>query len=628
VSIFIIICILPLALLLQIIEKNIILNIIKSFVLISIIILLSSETLSLFHFLNSINIRIFWILVFFILLYSYLRNRKKISYHVSFKKDIYSIITLFIVIFILFFTLFIALITPPNTYDAMSYHLPRVMQWSQNQGLDFFTTNNDRQLWSGYIAELYLLHFYLLDKTDISFHIIQWLSFFVTLLTLQQIIKVLGGNHTLQLATLLIASSIPMAILQSTSTQNDMVLATFTNITLLFALKLYQEDFKKENIIFFSFGIALALLVKGTAYIWIFVVLLVFGVASLIKYHKKVAKVMTYFFVTGLITVLLNFPFYYRNYQAYGNILGNSKVYALTNEDISLQATISNISKNIILNLKTPFYYPNVVLDKSNKILHQVIGVDINDPRYNFLGNRLSYNGGNLHEDIAENTLHVLLLLIAIPVLLFRYPIKKNKILYGILITIILNTFLFSLLLKWQYFHTRQHLALILMSSPILAYTFFNTKNIIQFLMVLLFFMSSLPFLLLNPSKPIFGEKNIFRTEHTDILLHNEYSLKNYKAICKPIATNKIKNIGLDMGVNDNEYAIWYLLKYHYNHIDFKIEHLFNGSKYSFKIDKKPDFIPDCIISLKDVSLLEYQNDIFEKVDIKHTDKLYLYTRR
>jgi hypothetical protein len=48
----------------------------------------------------------------------------------------------------------LALITPPNMYDSMTYHMSRVVHWIQNGSLAHYPTSIGRQLFLPPGAEL------------------------------------------------------------------------------------------------------------------------------------------------------------------------------------------------------------------------------------------------------------------------------------------------------------------------------------------------------------------------------------------------------------------------------------------------------------------------------------------
>lgn len=42
--------------------------------------------------------------------------------------------------------LFLALVTTPNNWDSMTYHLPRIVHWAQNRSVGHYATNSIRQI--------------------------------------------------------------------------------------------------------------------------------------------------------------------------------------------------------------------------------------------------------------------------------------------------------------------------------------------------------------------------------------------------------------------------------------------------------------------------------------------------
>jgi len=70
------------------------------------------------------------------------------------------------VISIVLITGLVAWLAPPNTDDAMSYHMSRVAHWQQNHSIAHYPTNILRQLVFPPWAEWAILHFQILSGGD------------------------------------------------------------------------------------------------------------------------------------------------------------------------------------------------------------------------------------------------------------------------------------------------------------------------------------------------------------------------------------------------------------------------------------------------------------------------------
>ena len=77
---------------------------------------------------------------------------------------------------IILITLVICFSYPPNTDDSYAYHLPKVMQWIQNQNLNNFPTSDYRQVSYPPLSEYFLMHFYLITNSDLLLNLPQWLA--------------------------------------------------------------------------------------------------------------------------------------------------------------------------------------------------------------------------------------------------------------------------------------------------------------------------------------------------------------------------------------------------------------------------------------------------------------------
>src|SRR6266542_2522369 len=114
-----------------------------------------------------------------------------------------------------------AIVSAPNTVDSMAYHLARVAHWAQDQTVAPYPTNIRRQLALAPGAEFAILHLQLLSGSDRFASLPQWASMVGALVGVSAIAAQLGAPRPAQIFAALVCASLPIGILQSTSTQND-----------------------------------------------------------------------------------------------------------------------------------------------------------------------------------------------------------------------------------------------------------------------------------------------------------------------------------------------------------------------------------------------------------------------
>jgi hypothetical protein len=174
-------------------------------------------------------------------------------------------IILVAILLIIVITALVAWISPPNTWDALTYHMSRVAQWDQNQTLNHFATGIEAQNFMPPGASIFVLQFYVLGNGDRLANFIQWFAMVGSLIGISLIAKKLGAGLAGQLVAALFVATLPTGILQSTSTFNDYVVAFWVICVAYWAIEAFDGVPKESGLLIVGGGAGLALLTKQTS---------------------------------------------------------------------------------------------------------------------------------------------------------------------------------------------------------------------------------------------------------------------------------------------------------------------------------------------------------------------------
>jgi hypothetical protein len=119
-----------------------------------------------------------------------------------------------------------ALLYPVINFDSLTYHLPRVFFWIENHSVAPYATPEGRQLFSSAFAEYFVLNVKVLSLgSDRLVNLVQWLSYVFSIATVSLIARALGVRRRGQQVAAVLGAATPMAILQASTTQNDLTCA-------------------------------------------------------------------------------------------------------------------------------------------------------------------------------------------------------------------------------------------------------------------------------------------------------------------------------------------------------------------------------------------------------------------
>ena len=482
---------------------------IKAFIGIALFSYIICEILSLFNVFSFNYVLISWFLINGIIIFL---NKEKIKLNVfsvfsqkekipKKEKNILFFISFIIILPILLLAIFI----PPNNWDSMAYHIPRVEHWIQNKNIYPYPTNIVRQVLTSPLSEYIIANFQILASTDSFSNLVQFVSFICILFSGTLIFSLLKIGIKGQLFLLLALLSLPMILFQVTTTQTDLLASFFFISFILFALLIIQTEANfKTNFIFLALSLTLGILTKY--HIAIFAApIVVYLLFDLIK--KKNNKNTIFAVLISCLTIaIILVPLFARNIYFFGSITGKDlfdENATIINTTISIQNMLSNNFKHIVDFISIPINGYNNLLFSVNHSLHNFIGISENMPGNNWAGEPFTVNN-YLNEDTAGSIIHAVLIILSL-ILVFKSKYKTRLLLLFSYCFIAFS--LYGLLFRYTSFDIRlllPVLILIIIISTYIIYTSITNKYILNGMMLLFLIISIFP-VYLNRAKPVIG---------------------------------------------------------------------------------------------------------------------------
>jgi hypothetical protein len=469
------------------------------------------------------------------------------------------------VIFILSLTAVLAWHSPPQTWDTLNYHMPKVAQWAQNQTVAHYTTGIQTQNYMSPGWEFVVLHFYVLSGGDRLVTLVSWCFVLGSLIGVSFLASRFKLGKTEQIFCVLFAATLPTGIVQSSSTMTDAAVAFWMIVVAAEAVLVFQKAEDSWTIPVLSLSAGLAILTKPTGYAFAFPFALLIFIALVRRTdYRLVGRSVV---ISIFLVLLINFGHLSRNHKHYDNPFGPpSRISALITDGINLPIVLSNTLRNATLHAGTPSPHVNKGIYLFVEKVHELIGVDIMDSRTTH-SQRYKVFPPSTHEDISSNPIHAFLILILLIVSIWRRKsIPKEVFAYGLAVA---ATFVMvSSLVQWQLYNARLHQSFFILAAPwavFMLYKVFSQRLI--YVLGILLFAAAWPWLVHIPSRPIIeqpGESyvdNVFHEPRIDLVYASGGHLKvPHQEIAVHILETTCDQVGLVLKGNDAEYPLWMLL--------------------------------------------------------------------
>lgn len=281
---------------------------------------LSATILSMFSLYNKLNINLLWIIVTLILCliikkksYSLQKILKQIKVNYC-EVDFIEKSMVCAIVAIGIFALIRALTYPPQNVDSLVYHLPRSFYYYKNASLHNIPATSG---WTNYTSPANAVFMTqllsLCNGSDFLLNTIQLPSLFMGAFSCNLICGNLGLSRRIRLLSSLMVICLPLATLQATTTQCDLLVASYCVITVALMITISGKD-RLEVFDFILLGLAggCAVYTKLTAGMTL---LLATSVFSIMLIRKFKVKSFPFLILTGGCGILLNLFYWVNNYM-------------------------------------------------------------------------------------------------------------------------------------------------------------------------------------------------------------------------------------------------------------------------------------------------------------------------
>ena len=449
------------------------------------------------------------------------------------------------------------LITPANTPDVLTYHLPRVHHWLQEGHVRFFPTPTLRELYQPPGHGFALAHVIGLAGSDRPAALVQWMGLLAAAIAASVGARQLGAGPRGQVFAFVFGITLPIGLLQSATAQSDMLAALWLTTAWVFSTR-FRERGDLASALLLGGALGLACHTKATMWLLTAPVILVQAL-SLRQLRDRGWPLVA----AATVVLCINVPHLGRNLMAFGDPLGSSAEildgqFEYKNGLLTPSSLLSNVVRNAALHAGTPWSAINTFLEGAVLAGHEYLGIDASDPRTTWSHTQFMIPQTRRSEDLDGNPLQALVLLASVAWVFVSARSTRNA--RRLALVVLAGVVLFAAAFRWQPWHTRLHLPLFLLASP-LAGVFLERFRRAGLVLAACLLVAAVPYAFLAEGRPLFGPRSILLRARPDLLfLRDRASREPYVGAAAFLATTNCREIGIFHSNNEPEYYLWYLL--------------------------------------------------------------------
>lgn len=597
-----------------------------------ILMFLCTEILSLFHCLNGVSVSLFWAAVCvcatawvirkgkYGLALAAARDALKAAWHNKF------LTVLFMGIMVLSYA------TVPYNWDSMTYHLPRIAHWAQNQSVAHYGSTIYRQLSNPPLHEFVGLHVYLLSgKKDVFLNLIQCAAFLTNAWLVYEMAYKLGCKRKYCKMGILLLASMPIAVGEALTTQNDhfagMWLLIFAYYLLDFLHKEEKIDYSRKTIVnccIMAVSVGFGYMTKPSVCIGMLLMAIVLLVYCIVRKDSVWTIVRLIAIVLPLLLALI-VPEAVRNIVTFRSVLSPATGASQLVGTWKPTYLFINGLKNVAFN------FPSMFVPQSRQWIESIVRrtaallrVNIDDSAISE-GGRAYFVGApdDYGHDTAVSSIIVIIALVCFLWCLYRWKKQERFQRQYTCIAVAVFTF-FCILVRWEPFVSRYMLPYMILLCPMATV---QIQDISEHAGSEMWRVSAVPVVctlcviqlcsLFNYHVHIAKYQNQARPEG---YFYNRSNIRDaYIEACSLVVNEGYREVGLIMNGDSYEYPIWHMLQGSAERID-NVWISEETSRY-----EDMSYEPECVLAI-DIfdSQIEIHGNDYKKVTDLEVLNVYL----
>lgn len=375
--------------------------------------------------------------------------------------------------------LFLAIVTVPYNYDSMTYHLPRIWFWAENQSAAYYATPSLRQLSSPVLAEYIGLHIYILaGKTDRLLNLVQTFSYLTGAAMVYAISCKIGCRRFFARLSVMIYMCVPILFAEALTTQVDDLSMMWLLFYVYMILDIAAQDthlcVSRKNV-----GLCMTVgLLVGFAYSTkptVCVAMVIFAVYLLLvclRRRDKMAEIVKLALCAAPAVLLPILPGKLRNMAAFTaadvDMVGASQLVGTLSPNYLFMSFVKNLFFN--MDIKLVWGFRKVLLFVADK-LALLLHVDLDSKLISEGGAPYEIHAaGEYHHDMATSPLVVYAAILALVFILCRRRLfTNNKLAKQYACMAAVSFAVFCTVVRWEGFVSRYMTGYLALLCPIVG---------------------------------------------------------------------------------------------------------------------------------------------------------------